>query len=72
MRAVTVAGCTSRATAVRKPPHYESTAILWLAVAAALLLVLSWRPVEFRWLPLTLAAGLEAEMIVSVVYRQSF
>ena len=52
--------------------HYESTAILWLAVAAALLLVLSWRPVEFRWLPLTLAAGLVAEMTVSVVYRQSF
>ena len=51
--------------------HYESTAILWLAVAATLL-VPSWRPVEFRWLPLTLASGLVAEMIVSVAYRQSF
>lgn len=51
--------------------HYESTAILWLAVGALLLLV-SWRPVELRWLPLTLAAGLAAEVIVSTAYRQSF
>ena len=51
--------------------HYESTAVLWLSVAAVLLL-LSWRPREIRWFPLCLAIGLVAEMIVSLAYRQSF
>jgi len=52
--------------------HYESTALLWFVIAAVLLVVMSWRPIQVRWLPLTFAGCLVAEMIVSVAYRQSF
>jgi hypothetical protein len=51
--------------------HYESTAVLWIVVGVVLV-VFSWRPVELRWLALTLPAGLVAEIVLGVVYRQSF
>ena len=52
--------------------HYNGTAVLWLAIAAGLLVIAAPRPRELRWLALTLPAGLVGEIVVSAVYRHSF
>jgi hypothetical protein len=52
--------------------HYDSTAVLWLLIAAALLLIAAPRPNELRWLALTLPIALLGEILVSVVYRHTF
>jgi hypothetical protein len=52
--------------------HYGTTAALWIAIALLLNLLLARRPIEFRWLGLTLAAALVGEVVVTGVYTQSF
>jgi hypothetical protein len=52
--------------------HYEATAVLWLLIGSALVLVLPRGFAERRWLAVTLAFGLAGEAIVSHVYRQAF
>ena len=51
---------------------YTSTALLWFALAAAWLVLLARRPLELRWLPVTLVAGVVAEVAVAATYVHSF
>jgi hypothetical protein len=51
---------------------YTSTAVLWFALAAAWLVLLARRPLELRWLPVTLVAGVAAEVAVAATYVHSF
>jgi hypothetical protein len=52
--------------------HYKSTAVLWLVIAAAMVALFARRPIEFRWLALTFALALPAEIILTATYTQSF
>jgi hypothetical protein len=52
--------------------HYESTVVLWLSIAVLMLALLARRAVELRWLPLTFAAALIGEFVLSAAYSQSF
>jgi hypothetical protein len=52
--------------------HYNTTATLWLAIAAGILVIAAPRPRELRWFALTLPVGLLGEIAVSVVYRHTF
>ena len=52
--------------------QYDSTAVLWLVIAVVMLVLFARRPIEFRWLALTSAFAIPAEIILTFAYSQSF
>jgi hypothetical protein len=52
--------------------HYYATAALWIGIGLVLALAMTrgWR--ERRWLPLIVAIGVLAEVVLTAVYAQSF
>jgi len=52
--------------------HYRLTAALWIGIGLVLLLLPLRQVKERGWLALTLACALAGEIVLSLVYRQSF
>jgi hypothetical protein len=51
--------------------HYAGTAAIWLAIGAALTVLLPRGLAQRRWLALTLACGLAGEIVLHLIYRQT-
>jgi hypothetical protein len=52
--------------------HYWGAAALWLAIGALLALVMTHGLRDRRWIVLTTAGGLAAEVLLTQIYTQSF
>jgi hypothetical protein len=52
--------------------HRYATAALWIAIGSLLALMMTRDLRELRWLPLTVAAGLAGELLLTQIYAQSF
>ena len=52
--------------------RYYDTAALWIVIGTLLALTMTRGLRELRWLPLTVSAGLAAEILLTQIYAQSF
>lgn len=53
--------------------HYDATAALWIAIGASVAIVSARnRLTDLRWLAMTLPIGLIGEIVLTMIYRQSF
>jgi hypothetical protein len=51
---------------------YVGSTILWLAIGAALALVLTWRARALRWLPIAVSIGVAGEVLLTQVLSRPF